>query len=138
VNPPEPIARARFDSTVAVIGDIHGCVDLLRDLLDRVGSLPIVCVGDVCDHGPDTKGVIELLIERAALSVRGNHEEWLIPWVLGHGFDSFALNPMMGGRATLASYGVVGVTPREIEAQSWRVPEAHRCACPTASIREPA
>jgi len=58
--------------------------------------------------------------------VRGNHEEWFMAWARREGFDDFALRRAMGGRATLDSYGVVGLVAREIEAEAWRVPEAHR------------
>jgi hypothetical protein len=57
--------------------------------------------------------------------VLGNHDEWLRAWASREGFDDFALHRSMGGRATLDSYGVLGRTVREIEAESWRVPAAH-------------
>jgi serine/threonine protein phosphatase 1 len=120
------VRRERFAGPVAVIGDIHGCSDLLQALLERLGDLLLVVVGDTCDHGPATRGVIDRLVERGAIGVRGNHEEWLTRWAQGSGFDTFALNPVMGGRATLGSYGVMGLSAREIEAEAWRVPEPHR------------
>lgn len=110
---------------VAVVGDIHGSLDLLEALLGQIGAVPLIVLGDVCDHGPDTSGVVDLLAARGALGVRGNHEDWLIAWAGGQGFDSFALKPVMGGRATLDSYGVQGRSPREIEEERWRVPAAH-------------
>lgn len=110
-----------------MIGDIHGRSDLLDGLLARLGDLPIVCAGDLCDRGPDTSGVISRLIERGAHSVRGNHEEWLIRWVQGEGFDDFALSPAMGGAATLESYGVDPMASvGDIEAWFRRVPLSHR------------
>ena len=86
----------------------------------------MIVVGDVGDRGPDTRGVIDQLVARGAIGVLGNHDVWLRSWARREGFDSFALRPIMGGRATLDSYGVVGTTPREIEAEAWRVPTAHR------------
>lgn len=123
---PPTVGVARFDRPIAVLGDIHGRVDLLDDLLRQLGDRPLVVVGDVCDRGPDTRQVLDRLIERSAIGVRGNHDEWLIAWATGKGFDDFALKPVMGGLATLRSYGVEGVRPREVEAQAWRVPRAHR------------
>ena len=76
--------------------------------------------------GPDTRGVVEQLVARDAVGVVGNHDVWLRAWARREGFDSFALKPIMGGRATLDSYGVRGRTPREIEAEAWRVPVEHR------------
>ncbi len=111
---------------VAVIGDIHGRADLLARLLAQLGEMPVFVVGDVCDRGPDTREVIEQLVARGARGVRGNHEDWLCQFVDGRGFDSVALNAMFGGAATLRSYGIEGRSPREIEAQRFKVPLAHR------------
>lgn len=111
---------------VAVIGDIHGRADLLGALLERLGDMPVFVVGDVNDRGPDTAGVIELLVKRGARGVRGNHEEWLCAFVDGRGFDTLAFNALFGGAATLKSYGIEGRTPREIESQRHRVPREHR------------
>jgi hypothetical protein len=61
-----------------VIGDIHGCLDELQDLLracavdwdaDRVMS-----VGDLVAKGPDSQGVIQLARERGLQAVLGNHD----------------------------------------------------------------
>jgi serine/threonine protein phosphatase 1 len=109
-----------------VIGDIHGCRDLLERLLARLGDMPVLVLGDVVDRGSDARGVVDALVARGASGVLGNHEEWLLAWLRGEGFDSFALKYWMGGDATLASYGVAGRTPRLVEAETWRVPAEHR------------
>lgn len=118
----ESVHRVQFERSVAVIGDIHGRSDLLRRLVARLGSRPIIVVGDVGDRGPDTRGVIDLLVERGALGVMGNHDLWLASWAAGEGFDRLALSPHMGGRATLTSYAV-----HEADADSSHecVPRAH-------------
>jgi hypothetical protein len=85
----------------------------------------VVC-GDLCDRGAHSREVIDRLIERGAVGVTGNHDLWLTSWAVGEGFDTMALAPMMAGDATLRSYGVEGRTAREVEAQAWRVPSAHR------------
>ncbi len=124
---PYGLMALRFDREVAVIGDIHGRVDLLERLLDLLpDGIPLLVAGDVADRGPDTKACVDLLVRRGARGVRGNHEEWLIAWATGEGFDTAALSPMMGGRATLDSYGVAGRSASEIEGERWRVPDAHR------------
>jgi hypothetical protein len=53
-------------------------------------------------------------------------DEWFARWATGGGFDSVALSRMMGGQATLRSYGVEGRGTGEIERQRHRVPAAHR------------
>jgi serine/threonine protein phosphatase 1 len=125
--PPGDILAVRYDVPVAVIGDIHGRADLLGRLLAQLPpDMPLVVAGDLCDRGPATREVLDLLGARGAVGARGNHDEWLTTWANGGGFDFMALSPMMKGEPTLASYGVVGRSVAEIEAQHGRVPEAHR------------
>jgi hypothetical protein len=60
-----------------VVGDVHGCVDELRDLMRTVGYSPgdrLVMVGDLVAKGPDSHGVLQLLREEGALAVLGNHD----------------------------------------------------------------
>ena len=115
-----------FDEPVAVIGDIHGRADLLAALLEKLGSMTVISVGDVVDRGMQVRECIDLLIARGAIGVKGNHEEWVCEWLFGDGFDRFALHPGMGGAATLQSYGVYDRDQRSINAGSSRVPEEHR------------
>ena len=64
-----------------IVGDVHGCLDELRDLLDRVAWSEgdrLLCVGDVISRGPDSCGVLQQLRRLAGQSVVGNHEERLI------------------------------------------------------------
>jgi serine/threonine protein phosphatase 1 len=110
---------------VAVIGDIHGDLVLLDRLLARLGDMPVLFAGDVCDRGPDTRGVVERLIARKALGIRGNHEDWVRAWLGGDGFDRFALHTMMGGEQTLRSYGVEGRMTGDVNRQRGRVPAHH-------------
>jgi predicted phosphodiesterase len=61
-----------------IVGDVHGCVDELYDLLracDVCSSDRLILVGDLVAKGPDSRGVIALARERKAESVRGNHDE---------------------------------------------------------------
>jgi hypothetical protein len=61
-----------------VIGDVHGCPDELQDLLRACGHTRgdrVVLVGDLVFKGPDSRGVLALVRELSALSVRGNHDQ---------------------------------------------------------------
>lgn len=87
--------RGPFD----VIGDVHGCVDELRALLDRLGyavegdrarppaGRSAVFVGDLVDRGPDTPGVLRLVMNMIdagdALCVQGNHDAKLVKALRG-------------------------------------------------------
>ena len=104
-----------------MIGDIHGRADLLERLLAQLGDMPIIVVGDVCDRGPNTRGVVDLLISRGAIGVFGNHDIWFAAWAAGEGFDTLALG--IGGTATLASYGVAVA---DAPSQGDSVPADHR------------
>jgi serine/threonine protein phosphatase 1 len=121
-----PIQSISSPHPTAVIGDIHGRLDLLDRLLPRLGSRRIVVIGDVIDRGPDTRTVIHRLIARSAVGVRGNHEEWLLAWLRGEGLDDWAIKPKMGGLATLRSYGAVGDTRSALEPQVRCIPNDHR------------
>ncbi len=77
-----------------VIGDIHGCLDETLELLTQLGyevatldgryavnhrgGRKIVFAGDLVDRGPDTPGVIRLVMDTiasgAAFCVAGNHD----------------------------------------------------------------
>ena len=92
------------------IGDVHGCALTLDSLLERLnpGSDDhLVFIGDYIDRGPDSKGVIDRLIqlkdEYKCTFLRGNHEELLLGDLDFGEYDLWAVN---GGITTLQSYGV--------------------------------
>jgi serine/threonine protein phosphatase 1 len=77
-------------SLTFAIGDIHGCLDKLERLLAaceaHAGGRParFVFLGDYIDRGPDSRGVVELLMRLqqaqpgAVVCLRGNHEQMAI------------------------------------------------------------
>lgn len=127
------------------IGDIHGQIDLLKAAHERVfrdggRNAQIVHVGDLIDRGPDSRGVVEHLLQgrragRDWIVTRGNHDrflpaflndpQWIDPGLASgrHWLDHEGL----GARATMASYGVDIDGPREaVLAHARRaVPRAH-------------
>jgi serine/threonine protein phosphatase 1 len=103
------------------IGDVHGRLDLLVDLLARIeadnaGRPPartwLVFLGDLVDRGPDSRGVVDLLATRPPAFARnvflkGNHEEFFLG-VLG-GDDSGVQHWLTyGGTECAQSYGLSG------------------------------
>lgn len=62
-----------------IIGDIHGCYDELRDLLDRVplsSEDRIVHIGDMIDRGPHPAQVVDFFRDTPnAISLMGNRED---------------------------------------------------------------
>lgn len=68
-----------------VVGDVHGCLDELKELLlkaeYRHGDKDcLVFAGDLVDRGPDPVGCVRLARELGASCVMGNHEEKHIRW----------------------------------------------------------
>jgi serine/threonine protein phosphatase 1 len=103
------------------IGDIHGCSLALETLIKTIRPRPddvIVTLGDYINRGPDTRGVIERLIQLSEqcrlIPLIGNHDQMLLEAKAG-------IHPTtwlgMGGVATLDSYG----PGRDISL----IPEAH-------------
>lgn len=103
------VRKAAFARTLAV-GDIHGCLTSLK-VLARVANFQpddlIVTLGDYVNRGPDSRGVLNWLIdysERGSLApLTGNHDLMMIRARKG----GPALDAWLkaGGRATLNSYG---------------------------------
>ncbi len=108
--------RGPFD----IIGDVHGCLEELQELLARLGyTAPpeygaaggtayrhpegrrAVFVGDLVDRGPDSPGVLRLVMtmveEGTAFCVPGNHDERLLRKLRGRN-----VNPTHGLDLTLA------------------------------------
>jgi serine/threonine protein phosphatase 1 len=97
------------DRTIA-IGDIHGCSAALEALIAAIRPGPgdtIVTLGDYINRGPDTRGVLDGVIDLGHRSrlvpILGNHEEMLFEAIAG----SYPLEYFLGvgGDATLDSYG---------------------------------
>lgn len=94
--------------SLIAIGDIHGCVGSLEALLEALAPAPgdhLVFVGDYIDRGPDSKGVIDRLLDLRATHrctfLRGNHEALMLDY-LDHGREQ--LWHVNGGLSTLRSY----------------------------------
>ena len=69
-----------------VIGDVHGCLDELLDLMARCDVAPgdrVVLVGDLVAKGPDSAGVVRWARESGADAVLGNHDEHVLRTLAG-------------------------------------------------------
>lgn len=92
------------------IGDIHGCLTALETLLVAVDLCEddlLITLGDYTDRGPDSRGVLDLLIslwwQEKLVAVRGNHDLMMCDARDKH--SSFHVWLALGGEATLLSYG---------------------------------
>jgi len=106
---------------VYAIGDIHGRLDLLDDLLARIHAderarggeaATLIFLGDLVDRGPNSAQVVERLFQLNAAHgngrvrfLLGNHEEVFIATLSGDE-QALRLFTKIGGRETILSYGV--------------------------------
>ncbi len=100
---------------VCAIGDVDGSLHKLRALVTRckryAGGRPLtfVLLGDYIDRGPDSAGVVRLLIELQlslpdrVIALKGNHEAMALDVIDGTLPAEHWLG--QGGAATLRSYG---------------------------------
>jgi serine/threonine protein phosphatase 1 len=81
-----------------VVGDLHGCLDDLYQLLEEVRFDPardrLLSVGDLADRGPRSLEALALLRQPWVHGVMGNHEQMLVnafaPWLA----SGIAPNPL--------------------------------------------
>ncbi|MFW6328129.1 MAG: metallophosphoesterase family protein [Bacteroidota bacterium] len=95
------------------IGDIHGCARTFREMVtEKIGLKKedeLYCVGDYIDRGPDSKGVIDFILELRknnynVFTLRGNHEQMLLDAF--NGGDALLLWNINGGGTTLESFEI--------------------------------
>lgn len=127
------------------IGDVHGCIDLMKTLLARIeaddrklapAQTYLVFLGDLVDRGPHSREVIEYLVHTPpsfarSVVIKGNHEEYFLSVLKG---EREKVLPWLsyGGYETAESYGIskgwtLNASPDElIERLAREVPQAHR------------
>lgn len=98
-------------SNIYAIGDIHGQLDMLRVLIEKINPDKedlLIFTGDYIDRGKDSKGVIDFLIqlskERKCIFLKGNHEEVMMSYMSGRNPVDFQLWKQIGGNKTIKSY----------------------------------
>lgn len=99
------------------IGDIHGCATSFRLLLEHVQPGPsdtVVLLGDYVDRGPDSRTVLDVILELSArttvIPLQGNHEIMMLNARLDRAHHDEWL--AQGGTATLRSYSRDGAKAR--------------------------
>lgn len=98
---------------ILAVGDIHGCAKTFRKLLLEglkiKKSDTLYCIGDYIDRGPDSKGVVDFILELRSKgfkirTLRGNHEQLMLDSLRNEEEeDQWLFN---GGEETLESFGV--------------------------------
>ena len=92
-----------------VIGDIHGGLKGLKQLLNRAEikeNDQLIFVGDYVDGWSESAGVIQYLMSlsktHACIFIKGNHDVWCENWLRRNKSEEIWLEH--GGKATLESY----------------------------------
>jgi serine/threonine protein phosphatase 1 len=97
---------------IYAVGDIHGCLDQLEQLLDDVQpdleKDLLLFVGDYIDRGPESRGVVDYIIRlreqyprERIVCLKGNHEAMFLDFLEGRERELFLFN---GGMSTLRDY----------------------------------
>lgn len=127
---------------IYAIGDIHGQKARLEEALalieaDGGPDAEVVFLGDYADRGPDVRGVLDLLMTGIAQGRRwtalmGNHDRMFLRFLRDGALTDARIlsgkgwfHPALGGRATLASYGVNADKPDAAERAAAAVPASH-------------
>jgi len=102
-----------------IVGDVHGCLDMLKRLIDEIEWNPsddgLIFIGDYIDRGKDPKGVVDFILKlkEDSLLVQcliGNHEQMFLDYLSDIDPQDFLLN---GGLPTLRSYKEVRRNDRD-------------------------
>lgn len=126
------LMRDRQPERIYAVGDVHGCLDLLKRLETQIvadaegapGEKLIVMLGDLIDRGPASAQVIDHMLRRPPagferICLRGNHEAMMLAFIRNPRRGAVWLEN--GGREALLSYGLPsdtllrGLAPRVLD-----------------------
>jgi serine/threonine protein phosphatase 1 len=112
------VPRVPEGSLIYAVGDVHGRADLLADMHEAIlkdarevecETKMVIYLGDYVDRGNDSKGVVDLLLDKPlpgfdSYYLMGNHEAFLLEFLIDmEAGPGWFFN---GGLQTLHSYGV--------------------------------
>jgi serine/threonine protein phosphatase 1 len=132
-------------STIYAIGDVHGCLDALLAIEDKIreeassreGRKLIVMLGDYVDRGPKSAALLYHLTAAPPtgfdrICLRGNHDDAFLDYLEGDPAGDWFLDH--GGEATLQSYGVDPEAHGPFRASNFALRQATRAAVPASHV----
>ena len=111
---------------IFAIGDIHGCYDRLKALMEKIpidsSRDALIFIGDYIDRGPHSVEVVDYLIQLKnrfpdIIFLKGNHEDMLDKFLNGTDRFTYLLN---GGQQTLDSY-----LTKSVQSEFFPIPPDH-------------
>jgi serine/threonine protein phosphatase 1 len=115
---------------IFAIGDIHGCLEKLKDLMPKTGidnqNDTLIFIGDYIDRGKFSSEVVDHVIRlqneyKKVVCLRGNHEDMLAHYLEGMNEEMYLNN---GGINTLHSYEII--LSDDIKERKRKIPARHR------------
>ena len=115
---------------IFAIGDIHGCLEKLKDLMPKTGidnqNDTLIFIGDYIDRGKFNSEVVDHVIRlqkeyKKVVCLRGNHEDMFAHYLEGMNEDMYLNN---GGINTLHSYEII--LSDDTEERKRKIPAEHR------------
>ncbi|WP_445453483.1 metallophosphoesterase family protein [Flavobacterium sp. 25HG05S-40] len=109
-------------SRTLVIGDIHGGLKALIQVMERANVTPndtLIFLGDYVDGWSESPQVLDFLIQlktsNTCVFLRGNHDELLLDWFINHSENiDEGMWFMHGGEATVLAYRNVSESQKQL------------------------
>jgi serine/threonine protein phosphatase 1 len=132
-------------SAIYAVGDVHGCLDPLLALEDKIredaslreGRKLIVMLGDYIDRGPNSAAVLYHLnaappVGFDRICLRGNHDDAFLDYLEGDPAGDWFLDH--GAENTLRSYGIDIDAHGPFSASNFALRQAVRAAVPAGHV----
>jgi serine/threonine protein phosphatase 1 len=93
---------------IAVIGDVHGCFNTLKELVGKIKTFypeaKLYCVGDLVDRGNFSFETVDYVIKESIISTSGNHDLMFYYFITNPDNNIGKSWVYNGYESTLASY----------------------------------
>lgn len=119
---------------LAILSDIHGNLEALNSVFDDLKDFPvdtIICLGDIVGYGPDPEACTDVIMEKASITLMGNHDFALIHGP--QGFNPIAAESIYSAQNRMKPVFGLLTPPREPPYRCVPVGISPPCLVPTHS-----